>query len=344
MKKSMILVIALIVLAVLAGCNADQISGFGKNMEKLGDAGLGSRRSGPMNEATENVKTFVENSEKCFNWPDNIEFDGPKDVSAASVAFVDGTGAKFRETVETTINKLLAAKDSSAGSKDLRAVLNSKYDGITKEAQTEKNVYKIMKRSPNGMASLMVTAVGDDSGHFNPAFARQKLQMMGLGEKAVEALINVLKKDLPMPISTYDDFLIFNLITEKFMDLLNVYRTISSGSGGSGKKIDLTALATFQEDIAKSVGSRDYETVGDRMTFDILYYMIYSLSEVNEKYKASETYAHLDDDHKYDEFFDFILNDADGIVFFDKVLNCLDAISYIYDVKLDIASLVSGLV
>lgn len=343
MKKSLILISALVVLAVLVGCNADQIAGFGKGMEKIGDMGLGTRNNESMNAAVENVKTFIETSEKCFNWPENIDFDDDKDVSAAFVTFIEPDGGKqFRNTISYTIDNLLNAKDSSAKSKELRSALDAKYDGVTKQAKTEKNLYKLFKRCPNLLAGIMVAAVTDESGLFNPAFARKRLMDKGLSKEAVDALVSVLEKNLPMPVSTYDVIFILNLITDNAQSLLEVYQTISGSGGGSGKKLDLTALKNFQEGIAASVGDRDYETVGDRLTFNILYYLIYSLKELNDMYKASEEYEKLDDGHKYDEFFEYVLNNPDGFAFFDRFLNGLQAIGYIYDVKLDVTGLVSN--
>ena len=343
MKKSLILVSALVVLAVLVGCNADQISGFGKSMEKIGDMGLGTRNNEPMTAAVENVKAFIETSDKCFNWPEDMKFDDPIDESANSVTFIDSTGKQFRDTVANTIDVLLSAKDSSANSKELRSALNAKYSGVTKDAKAEKNVYKLLKRYPHSIVQMMANALGTgEGGHFNPAFARQQLKSYGLNDSAVDALVKILSTDLPMPITTYDDRLIFELIIAKVEDLLRVYYTITGSGGGGGKKLNLTALKEFQEGISASVGSRDYQTVGDKMTFDILYYIIYSLSEVNEKYKASEEYAKLDDFHKYDAFIEFVIENPEGFEFFDRFLNSLQAIGYIYDVKLDVTGLVSG--
>ena len=342
MKKFFVLITALIVLAVLAGCNADQIAGFGKGMENLSDLGLGQKRKEPMNAAIENIKTYIETTEKCFSWPEDMDFDGEKDVSATLVKFSDTTGKLFRDNIEATIKKLLAAKDSSANSKELHNALNARYTGVTKDAKTEKTVYKILKRSPNSIAGIMVNLLKDEEGHLNPAFARQRLKMFGLSDKAIDAVVSLIEKELPMPVSTYDYFITLELLTSKFMDLMSVYQSISGSSGGSGKKVDLSALQHLKDGITKSIGNRDYGTVGDRLAFNILYYVIYSLSEVNDKYKASEAYARLDDNHKYDEFFEFALNDDIGFGFFDKVLNSLQAIGYIYDVELDVAGLISG--
>jgi len=352
MRKSLIVITALVVLAVLAGCNADQVANFGRGMEKMSDAGLGSKRKEPMNKAVDAVKSYLAESESYFAWPgEEIVSTSEKDLS---VPFTTEDGAEqFVNTVDETVKLILAAKDSSAKNTELQKALNQRINGKTANAKTSKNIFDIVKRysNPDDIISVIIgnflDALKDEDGNFSAESAKTTFTGLfsSVGDKTVDTIIKIFEYNLPMPITTYEFDIIFNLLLSKAQDLLEVFNTISasSGSGDANKRsLNLQAIKQLQEDIAKSVGDRNYETVGDKLTFNIVYSLLNSLAEVNEGYKLTDAY--LNSTKKYEGFMDYLLGSEKGKVLFDTVLNDLEAIAYIYGVKFDMAGLVAGMI
>lgn len=360
MKKSLILVSTIVVLAILVGCNADQISGFGKGLEKVGDLGLGQRRTEPMKAAVENVKTFIADTEKNFVLNPKEEATPPKegypDYYDAALVFKGDSDAEkkeniknYRNAINQVVKTLLAAKDSSARSKALKDALNARYEGLTSEVTAYKNLHA-------GLAAEKI--LGYILRHIDLSISdnRENVVMllhfaMGIDVKnddlaAIEKGVNTLKTtELPFPVQSSDYSLMVGKLFEQIKTIVTVVRESSAGGSESGgSKIDKTALINFQKDIATSVGSRDYQTVGDKISVGIVYEMMSTIIDIDNEYQLSPEYTQAEVGHKYDKFFEFVFENNKGLDYVDKMLNCLDAISYIYDVKLDMTGLVKGMI
>ena len=357
MKKSLILISALVVLAVLVGCNADQISGFGKGMEKIGDMGLGQRRTEPMNAAVENVKTFIADTEKYFKlmpkqdaytpvegYPDY--YDAYLSFKSTSEIPTEKAIELYRNTVNQTVKTLLAAKDSSARSKALKDALNAKYEGLSSEVATYKNLHaglsaEYMLGNILRRVDLTIPENRENVVMILSFFLKSGVKPDDL--KAIEKGIQTLKDtNLPFPLQASDYSLMVGLLIQQVQDIVTLVKESSSGSESGGSKIDLTALTNFQNDIASSVGSRDYQTVGDKISVGIVFEMMSTVIDIHNAYKLTPYYKEAEAGHLYDKFFEFLFEDSQGLNYVDKMLNCLDTISYIYDVKLDMTGLASG--
>ncbi len=358
MKKSLVLISALVVLAILVGCNADQISGFGKSMEKIGDLGLGQRRTEPMKAAVENVKAFIEGTEKNFilkpkeqalpqviGYPDYydavLEFKGDSDAEK------NESIKNYRNTINQTIKDLLTAKDSSARSKALKDALNARYEGLTSDVVAYKNLHAGLAAEKILGYILRHVDLSIPGNRNNVVMILQIVLQSEVKNDDVEAIekgINSLKTtELPFPVQSSDFSLMVGKLFEQIKTIVTVVKESSSGGSESGgSKIDKTALINFQKDIATSVGSRDYQTVGDKISVGIVYEMMSTIIDIDNVYQLSPEYTQAEEGHKYDKFFEFVFENNKGLDYVDKMLNCLDAISYIYDVKLDMTGLVSG--
>lgn len=359
MKKSLILISALVVLAVLVGCNADQISGFGKGLEKVGDLGLGQRRKDPMNEAIENVKTFIAESEKSFIDPptQGQEFgshvDGYPDSFDDYLSFINTTEMPMEksvkhyiDTVDQTVSYLLAAKDSSAGSKALRTALNARYTGLTKDVAAYKNLHAGLSHESALGSILRQVDLSIPENRNNVVMLLHFILKTDIGSQELSTIengINTLKTtNLPFPVQASDYSLMVGQLFPQLQSIIEAAKTESSGSGES--KFDKTALVNFQNDIATSVGDRDYQTVGDKIAVGIVYSLMSTIIDINTGYTGTPDYNDAPSGHKYDKFFEYLLTNGKGLGYVDKMLNYLDAISYVYDVKLDLTGLVSGMV
>ena len=354
MKKSFILIAALVVLVMLAGCNADQISGFGKSMEKLGDAGLGTQKNGPMKEATEKVNTFIENSEENFKVVPEGNFDTPVvGYPDKYDAYLDFNGSeapnKYIENVDNTVKALLAAKDSSARSKDLRSALNAKYTGKSSNVASYRNLHEGLAHERN-LAGLALRHIDPDIPGNRENVVMILRFMLGvevedITKEDIDKIrngIQMLKDiDLPFPVQSGDYYLLIGKLLSKVQSVVESIKSSSGGSGG--KKIDTSALNQFRKDLASSVGERDYQTVGDKIMVGVVFSLLNTIIDIDNAFRADPEY--YDPTAKsYDKFFNFLLGNEKGLTYVDKMLNYLDAISYIYDVKLDMAGLVSGLI
>jgi len=340
MKKSLILIVGILVLAVLAGCNADQISGFGKGMEGLSDLGLGQKKNESMNVAIENVKAYVETTEEYFTWPDSMDLD-PEMGIRKTVTIADKEG--FISSVDSVVNKLLAAKESSAGTKKLRAALDAPYEGKGKDAVQEGKDYHVLYyglREQSLVGGLLLRNFEDPT--MNPGWIAEQL---GMTIEAARQLPEKLKGiRLPFVLLSVDVDLLLGVLGSELQSIREIMKNESSGSDPKTGQSVLDVLKQFQKDVLDNVGDRKTATVGDKIASGILFCTLSTIANVNDAYRLSPMYQELPENHKYDKFGDYILKDPNGINYFDKILNYLDAIGFIYDAKLDIAGLASGLI
>ena len=339
MRKPIVIAAVVLVLVLLAGCNAESIMKAGKAMGKLGDASLAARNSKAVDEAVENVKGFVEASEDAFDWPEGwpSQLDNISDQDYR-VSFKENGRKLFVGTVDTSIKKLLAARDSSADDSSLRTALKEEYAGKTVKAMKTKNLYAGLVREST-IGSLLTQI---DSALQNPE-SRDNLVMIlyafgvkGVTADNIESAFNTMKSvELPMPFRSYDYTLLLGDLMVKITSIQEALKT-------SARPIDLSILTQFQKDLFASIGDRDYQTVGDKIAVGCVYSLLSKIVDIDTAYRKTDAYMNADETHKYSAFFEFVLSEEKDLI--DGMLCCLDAVSYIYDVRLDIAGLVAGLV
>jgi len=310
-------------------------------MEKLGDAGLGTKRKEAMNIATENVKAFIKESEENLHL---VESTDPKFDSFLDFNNNDAKKA-YVATVNQTVNNLLSAKDSSAKSKALRDALNAKYEGKN-SSKAYRNLYKGLSREGVLLGNLLDHLEDEDKRQnlimILSSFMHTKVDGSTL-VKVQETIEKMKVTELPLPLQAGDYTMMISQLFPSIKSIVEAVKSSSSASG-SGRKMDMAALVQFQKDIMKSVGDRSYQTVGDKIVVGIVYSLLTTVVEIDKAYQLSPEYKEAEPGHLYDEFFTFVLDNEKGLVYVDRMLTYLEAISYIYDVKLDMAGLVSGLV
>ena len=345
MRKLFIILSLVLSLALIISCSPDQLTTAGQVMYKLSDAGLVSRNSKYVDAAADNVKLFIEESEKAFDWPVDMT---PTTYDVAVSFRDDAAKASYVSTVDKTVELLLAAKDSSAKDAVLRDALSAKYNGHTNNDNivTTKNLYDGLKRE--AFLGAMLTVVEDALSSPEASNMAFVLSMMGLNGVTTDTLGDAIAKikttEIPIPLQSYDYDLLVKELFPQIQSIQEAIQTESSASGGDKKNIDLEILRRFQKDIASSVGDRNYQNVGDKIAVGIVYSLLTKIIEINTAYRNNPNYyGACEEGHKYDMFGDFILTEPEGKNKLDGILGCLDAIGYIYGAKIDIAGLIAGL-
>lgn len=340
LKKSIIVLCAVLILALVIGCSADSIASFGKSLGKLSDATLVPRNPYYVNQATANVKAFIEESEKAFYWQDSVDIEQYDGL----LKFKDGMKDHYLDTVQETVNLILSARDSSANDKALRDALNSKYKGLSYgKAEPHKILYDGLVREPT-IGGLLVQLE-------DPALNLVML-LHFFGIDADKDQVDSIKQGveklhstaMPMPLQACDYNLIIGLIiqSEQLKSIFDIIKAISTPDPGEKPKIDMSVLTKFQNDMKASAGDRDYQTVGDKVFVGIVYSVMDELLFLNDLFVNNPEYKDPEDHPNYKLFFDFVFETEAAKASMDKILTYFDALSYVYNAKLDIAGLVSG--
>ena len=339
LKKSIIVLCAVLLLALVIGCSADSIASFGKSLGKLSDATLVPRNPYYVEKATENVKAFIEESEKAFVWQDSYE---PEKTDGVLKFKSDEMKVFYRETVDETVNLLLSARDSSASDKALRNALNAKYEGLSYgKSEARKIVFDALVRDQT-VGGLLENLDDDDK----RANLIMLLAMWGIRVNSNQ--LETIKKtvqdlhttEMPIPLQGCDiNTMLTGRLFGQIKSIVNIIKSNSGSEPGDKPKIDTSVFAKFREDIKTNVGSRDYQTVGDKIAVGIATCIMDMMIEVKNDFEASCTDP---DNPDYGLFFDYVFENAEAKAKLDKILSYFDAMSYIYNSKLDIAGLVSG--
>ena len=338
LKKSIILLCAVLILALVIGCSADSIASLGKGLGKLSDATLVPRNPYYVQKATENVEAFIEGSEEFF-----VLGDPRTDDYDRSWAFKDDESIKpYLDMIDETAKLLIEARDSSASDKALRNALNAKYEGLSYgKSDARKKIFDILVRDE---------AVGDLLEHLTDDNKRANLIMLlafwgirvnGEQLKTIKDVAETLKTaNMPMPLQESDYYIMLtSRVFKQIRSIANIIKSNSGSDPGDKPKIDMSVFTKFQDDIKASVGSRDYQTVGDKIAFGIVSCVMDIMIEVKDAFESTFPEG-VDPDYKL--FFDFVLANDSAKASMDKILSYFDALSYIYNSKLDIAGLVSG--
>ena len=339
LKKSIIALCAFLVLALVIGCSADSIMNLGSSLGKLSDATLVPRNPYYVEKATENVEAFIEESEKAFEWQEAYD----KEKTDGVLSFKNGEMKTFyRNTVEETVNLLLSARDSSANDKALRDALNAKYEGLSYgKSEARKNLFDGLVRDKVFGGLLEHIDDADRRANLIMLLAFWGIRVNGDQLETIKKTVEALHETyMPIPLQGSDYYV---MLTERALSqiksVVNIIKTSSTPDPGEKPKIDMSVFTKFQDDIKASVGSRDYQTVGDKIAFGIVSCVMDIMIEVKDAFEKS---CPDPDNPDYKFFFDYVFENDSAKASMDKILSYFDALSYIYNVKLDIAGLVSG--
>ena len=348
LKKSIIVLCAVLILALLIGCSADSIVGLGRKLGKLSDATLVPRNPYYVEKATENVEAFIEESEKALSWKPSFDaekYDGSVEFKGETSEAKSESKQLYLNAIDETVNVLLSARDSSANDKALRAALDAKYEGLTfGKSQARKNLFNGLVREEH--VGYPLAAIKQ---HLETPESRQNLVMIlafwgvKVNKDQLESVSQGVKKledtNLPMPLQSCDYCLICGMLFEQLKSVITIVKNISKPVPGDKPKLDMSVFVNFQEDIKASVKDRDYQTVGDKIAVGIIFSV---MNEMVDVAKDFEEHCPDPENPDYDLFFDFVMADPGAKASLDKVLSYFDALSYVYNAKLDIAGLVSG--
>ncbi|MBR2281872.1 MAG: hypothetical protein IJ863_04540, partial [Spirochaetales bacterium] len=239
-----------------------------------------------------------------------------------------------RKVVDETTLAVLKAKVSGAKDGSLRAALNEKYVGKYSEAKEYKNTLEGLHRTPviGGFLTLLE----------NSETIKFLIQILNLDPSLAEQAGNIpdvlQNTDSPIPLRSFD----YNIFADKILLRLEDVKKMVENRNGAGKpvKIDLQVLLDFHNDVKASVGSRDYQTVGDKLAVGILYNLLSAVCDVIDAYKETPEYKEAESFEGFDANW-IMANISDKV---DTVMGYIDAIGYIYDCKLDVAGLVGGMI
>ena len=337
-KKTIILLCAILILALVIGCSADSIASFGKSLDKLSDATLVPRNPYYVQKATENVEAFIEESEKAFIWVDPAD----PEKKDGHLQLKDGMKVFYRETVDETVNLLISARDSSASDKALRNALNTEYEGLSYgKSEAQKKLFDVLVRD-EAVGDLLEHLADDDKrANLIMLLAFWGIRVNGEQLKTIKDVAETLKTAyMPMPLQECDYYTMFTVrFFSQIRSIANIIKSNSGSDPGNKPKLDMSVFTTFQNDMKKYVGDRDHQTVGDKIAVGIIFCIMDMMIEVKDAFEATYTPPATPD---YTLFFDYVFEHAEAKAKLDKILTYFDAMSYIYNSKLDIAGLVSG--
>ncbi len=339
LKKSIILLCAVLILALVIGCSADSIASLGKGLGKLSDATLVPRNPYYVQKATENVEAFIEESEKAFTWKDPFD---PETKDGYLRFKSDEMKVFYRETVDETVNLLLSARDSSASDKALRNALDAKYEGLSYgKSKAQKELFEVLIRDETVGDLIAHLADDDKRANLIMLLAFWGIRVNGEQLKSIKDVADALKTaTLPMPLQESDYYTMFtSRVISQIRSIANIIKSNSGSDPGNKPKLDMSVFTTFQNDMKKYVGDRDHQTVGDKIAVGIIFCIMDMMIEVKDAFEATYTPPATPD---YTLFFDYVFEHAEAKAKLDKILTYFDAMSYIYNSKLDIAGLVSG--
>lgn len=348
MRKHKRSINAVIVLAIIASsallvcCSADFLMNTGKNLISLGNTAMIARNSQAVDDAVEMVNSFIEESESAFDWPEDGLKHEPQDRKPTFKSGDEGKPYYF-SAVKETVDAILAARDSSAKDKELREALNAKYEGKASDLTPYTSLYAGLQKT--NLVGYLISALEDPNNRDNIVMLLYVMGVRGISTETIKDGIDKIKDiSIPFPLTSMDYWLVVGTILEEHnTDNIGALKDLANAeSGGETEKADLSILKQFQKDIVNSVAERKYQTVGDKIVVGAICELVSSVVELNYNYRQTPQYTEADEQHKYTEFMNYLLSEGKPVV--EKAVNYLDAISYIYDVRLDLAGLAAAMV
>ena len=340
-RNFLFLGILLILVCLLGGCSADNLWNDG-NKFNLGAAGLGTAGKRLVSDATENINGFSEGFDSCFKWDPEPFQENEQGKKLAKISIPINTVAeedpssfdgneRLTAYVREVVTGILKALESSESDAEIREALAKPYTGVTGEGP----VYKTMGGVLSGIVGDdVLTSIGALVGLFN--------------EEAEAGINRVSSYSVPMPISSYDFLILLNKALDIVIDnvplilkLVNFDNLIAQATEESPKDVSRAFSSSYlkyiPDGIEADVGERDdYQTVGDKLAFAIIYDVFDTLDTIFDRFRA-------DFGDNLDSFNPgwVISNTSDQ---FDRLFSDLYVLGYIYDVHIEYAGFVGNLI
>ena len=317
-RSKIIIFIFTIALALfLVGCSADDLQNA--DMGRLQNAGLGNAGKKVVDEVVKTINGFTSEYEACFSWnPAPAVIEKTEDPSS-----FDGD-ARITESVGKVVSGILRALESSSPDEKIRRALLKPYSGGNDGGQAFKSVGDVV----GGL-------VGDEI----VEGIHSILELFN--EDAGAGYARICGYSVPMPISSYD----FLILLKKALTIVadNVELVLKlldfdslTAVDSDSKALSASYLKYIPDGIASNVGSRMYQTVGDKIAIAIIYDVFDALYEIFRGFNEL-----LSDD--VDAFTPgwIVKNTAEQ---FDRVISDFTVLGYIYGVHIEYAGLVGNLI
>ena len=331
-SKISIFIILIAVALILVGCSADALQNA--DMGRLQNAGLGKAGNRLVDEATASIDGFVESYESCFGWNEEpFKEEGGKKLAYINIPVATITAEdplsfdgneRITESVSKVVSAILKALETSASDEDIRYALLQPYEGVLVGG----DVYRTMGGVVGGI-------VGDE--------VRDTIEMLVtmFNEEAGAGVDRVLSYSIPIPTYSYDFLILLDKALEIVTDnvplvlkLLNFDPLIAEDTGS--KALSASYLQYIPDGIESDVGDRDYQTVGDKIAFAIIYDIFDALYEIFRGF--NELFS--DDADAFTPGW-IVKNTADQ---FDRLISDFTVLGYIYGVHIEYAGFVGDMI
>ena len=343
-RNHLILCILLVSALFLAGCSADDLQKTGESMGNIGKAGIGNAGESLVSDAVETVDAFVSNYEFCIRYYDPLfVIDEEKEKAQAMLLKNekdDGyDGAKgLRELAASVVSQIGKATETSSSDKALREALAKPYSepGVTYGRPVFRRFGDALEGSLTGSGIVSMLAMLATMGGVN------------LPPGLVE---NITGYIVPIPTQAYD---VLPLLENKAMVLASYIMELvqynkdhpkPTPEPEPGTPFDFSTLLSIPEGIAANTGDRKYQTVGDKISFALLYDIFDVAESVFVDYRKTHLVDPNDEnsDVDYAEFgFDWIMKNCSRYI--DRVVADVNTIGYINGTHIDAAGIIGSYV
>lgn len=339
-KRIGIVILALALLAFVVSCSADDLQKTGESMGSIGKAGMGTAGENLVSDAVETVEAFVANYEFCFRYYDPLYVieDERERAQSMPVKTESGDGYDGEKGLinlsASIVSAIGKATQTSTSDKALRDALAKPYPETGKTYG--RPVFRKFGDALNG--SLTGSGIIDAIAFF------ATLDGIQLPEGLMENISNCI---VPIPIQAYDTLPILDksLSLASHIIMLVQYNKEhpqpTPPSPSEGGSVDTNLLLAIPESIAAHTGDRTYQTVGDKITYALLYDVVISADDIFSKYE--ETHKDENDDVDYSEFgFKWIMANCGALL--DRVVADITTIGYINGTHIDAAGIIGSYV
>ena len=319
-KLGIVAAIVVVALCLFVGCSADALMKTGKTLGKLSSAGFGTVGDEHVASAAAYVRDFVDDYEGTLDWSAvnrTVDEEGKEHFSDfAFLKFKTGPEGipAFTNLMNQTVAEIIKAKESGASDDTLRAALDARYEGVSKDWTAYRVLGPALNASGIGTVLSLIPGSSTDS------------------------IKNV---KLPFPTNSGEYQIILNralndIAMNHLQDVLSMVTYFKGKSPGGESKFKIGELKYIPERISSYVGDRKYVTVGDKIAACMVIDIFNAAYDVYLRFLAEFPYD--PDGKNYDNLkAEWILGKCGAEL--DRIMADLEVLSYIYDFNLDVAGL-----
>ena len=343
-----LIVLALALTGLLAGCSADALMQTSEKMEGMGKAGMGKAGETFVEAAVTETDGFVAKNESYLNYSDPLfdvvvdeitgqEMEKAKLVTVKTVGSDEFDGDKaLRELCASFVSKVGKATETSASDKALREALDKPYP------ETGKTYGRPIFRKFGDALS------GSETGSGIIGLLTMMMTMEGV-KLDPNLVSNITGYIVPIPIQAYDTLPILNKTLPMAAHILQLVQYNKAHPkpepepSGSGATFDFKSLLSIPEGIAKHTGDRKYQTVGDKISVALLYDILDAADNVFKNYENTHRKdpENPNSDVDFADFgFQWIMKNCGSYV--DRVVADVNAIGYINGTHIDAAGIIGS--